>query len=259
MKGFLIFFYKEEMRKETGNKNIMCKKGLAGMYRKECFVFQKEKPVLAAVRNYEEKDFDALIAVQKESFPPPFPPDLWWGKAQLSSHIAHYPEGALCVEINEEIAGSITGLLVDFNSEQPEHSWKEMTGNGYIHSHNPEGKTLYIVDICVKPAYRQLQLGKLLMHSMYERVVYDELERVLGGGRMPGYHRHSDDLSPKQYIKRVINGDLRDPVITFLLRCGRMPVCLIPNYLEDEESHNYALLMEWKNPFQQLPRVDAGD
>jgi len=25
---------------------------------------------------------------------------------------------------------------------------------------------------------------------------------------------------------------------------------LVPNYLEDEESHNNAMLMEWKNPFK---------
>jgi len=39
--------------------------------------------------------------------------------------------------------------------------------------------------------------------------------------------------------------------MTFLLRCGRTPVKLVENYLEDEESHNYAMLMEWRNPFIQ--------
>jgi ribosomal protein S18 acetylase RimI-like enzyme len=224
------------------------------VYRKECYVFQKDKPVLATVRNYGEKDFQALIGVQQSSFPPPFPADLLWNKEQLKSHLEHYPEGALCVEINGEIVGSITGLLVDFNPEHPQHTWEEVTGSGSISTHNPEGKTLYIVDIGVKPAFRQLDLGKLLMQSIYERVIRDGLDRVLGGGRMPGYHRHSDQLSPKQYIKRVLEGELRDPVITFLMRCGRMPVCLIPNYLVDQESHNYALLMEWKNPFAQTKK-----
>ena len=126
------------------------------MYRKECFVFQQDKPVLATVRNYEEKDFQALISVQQSSFPPPFPSDLLWTKEQLKSHLEHYPEGALCVEIDGEIVGSITGLLVDYNPEQPQHTWEEVTGNGSISTHNPEGKTLYIVDIGVKPAFRQL-------------------------------------------------------------------------------------------------------
>lgn len=224
---------------------------MANLYRKKCFVFKKNEPVLAKVRNYTASDFEALIAVQKESFPPPFPSDLWWKEEQLKSHIVHYPEGAFCVEVNGEIVGSMTGLLIDFDPEHPEHTWEEVTAEGYISTHDPKGKTLYIVDICVKPAFRQLDLGKLLMQAAYERVVHDRLERVLGGARMPGYHRHSDQLSPSQYVDKVVGGELRDPVITFLMRCGRTPVCLVPNYLDDEESHNYALLMEWKNPFQQ--------
>jgi len=42
---------------------------------------------------------------------------------------------------------------------------------------------------------------------------------------------------------------LKDPVVTFLMRCGRTPLKVVANYLEDEESRNYAALMEWKNPF----------
>jgi hypothetical protein len=47
----------------------------------------------------------------------------------------------------------------------------------------------------------------------------------------------------------VLQGELQDPVISFLLRCGRTPVKVVENYLEDEESLNHAVLMEWKNPF----------
>ncbi|MNY77961.1 hypothetical protein D3C86_2180320 [compost metagenome] len=50
-------------------------------------------------------------------------------------------------------------------------------------------------------------------------------------------------------MNAVMQGELKDPVMTFLLRCGRTPVKLVSDYLEDEESLNYAMLMEWKNPF----------
>lgn len=219
------------------------------MYKKTQYVFQGDKPVQAIVRNYGVDDFEGLIAIQQESFPPPFPSELWWNHDQLRNHITCYPQGAICVEINGEIVGSITGLLVDYHSEMPGHTWEEATDAGYIGSHRPEGKTLYIVDISVKPAFRKLDLGKLLMQGIYERVIQDGLERVLGGGRMSGYHRHALTHSPEEYVNAVVAGDLRDPVISFLLRCGRTPVTLVPNYLEDKESLNYGLLMEWKNPF----------
>ncbi len=219
------------------------------MYRKEFFVFDQDKPVPVVIRNYEEKDFPDLIRIQQESFPPPFPSELWWNDVQLKNHVTLFPQGALCIEVNGEIAGSMTGLLVDFDPQHPEHSWEAITDNGYIRNHKPNGNTLYVVDIGVRPAFRKLGLGKWLMFSMYDVVVHLGLERLLGGGRMPGYHKHANEKSPEQYIDAVVKGELKDPVITFLLRCGRTPVKVVVNYLEDEESNNYGTLMEWKNPF----------
>lgn len=219
------------------------------MYKKEQYLYTNEKNVKVIIRNYEKKDFKELIQIQKESFPPPFPSDLWWNEEQLTNHVTHFSEGALCAEINGVLAGSITGLLVDFDPEHPKHTWEEITDNGYIKTHKKNGNTLYIVDICIRPSYRKLDLGKLLMQSMYETVIQLKLSRLLGGGRMPGYHKFSEEMKPDVYIEKVVKGELRDPVISFLLRCGRTPLVLVPGYLEDEESCHYGLLMEWKNPF----------
>lgn len=219
------------------------------MYRKEFFVFDQDNPIPAVIRNYQQQDFPALIKIQQESFPPPFPSELWWNEEQLTNHVTLFPEGALCIEVDGEMAGSMTGLLVDFNPAHPDHTWEEITDNGYIRNHNPNGDTLYVVDIGVRPAYRKLGLGKWLMQSMYDVVIHKRLKRLLGGGRIPGYHKVADEMSPEQYLEAVIKGELKDPVITFLLRCGRTPVKVAPNYLEDQESCNYAALMEWKNPF----------
>lgn len=218
------------------------------MYKK-WYVFDGDKPVQAVVRNYTQGDFQALIDVQKESFPPPFPPDLWWNEEQLKEHVQRFPQGALCVEIEGEMAGSITGLMIDFDPKHPEHTWSEITDDGYIRNHNSDGNAIYIVDICVKPAYRKLGLGKWLMQSMYEVVVHEGLDRLLGGARMPLYHKYQHEMTVQEYLNRVMEGEIKDPVVTFLLHCGRTPVHVLPNYIEDEESCDYAALMEWKNPF----------
>ncbi|WP_421385076.1 GNAT family N-acetyltransferase [Bacillus salacetis] len=219
------------------------------MYRKKVFLFKKDKPVEAVIRNYTKSDFPGLIRVQQESFPPPFPSDLWWNEEQLTNHITLFPEGALCVEIEGEIAGSITGMRMNFNRKNIEHSWAEVTDEGYIKTHAPKGNALYIVDIGVSPEYRGLGLGKALMQSMYEVVIQLKIEMLLGGGRMPGYGKVADKMTASQYLDAVVNGEIFDNVISFLLRCGRLPVGVIPDYLEDEESRNYAALMEWRNPF----------
>ncbi|MCA1293176.1 GNAT family N-acetyltransferase [Paenibacillus sp. alder61] len=220
------------------------------MYRKEFYVFDQDQPVPAVIRNYTDRDFPALIRIQQESFPPPFPSELWWNAEQLNNHVALFPEGALCIEVNGEIAGSMTGLLVDFDPAHPEHTWEEVTDGGYIRNHNPNGNTLYVVDICVRPSQRKLGLGKWLMSSMYDVVVHKGVDRLLGGGRMPGYHKKKHEMTADQYLAAVVKGELKDPVITFLMRCGRTPVQVVANYLEDEESCHYGALMEWRNPFR---------
>lgn len=221
------------------------------LYAKKIYVFDGDKPIEAVIRNYGKADFDALIRVQQESFPPPFPSELWWNVEQLTEHITRFPAGALCVEVAGQVVGSITGLRVEYEEQHAAyHSWSSLTDDGYIRTHRPDGDTLYIVDICIMPAYRKFGLGNLMMQSMYEVVVHLGLRRLLGGGRMPGYHKHADVMSADDYVRAVMTGALKDPVITFLLRCGRTPVQVVPNYLQDEESLNHALLMEWRNPFQ---------
>ncbi|MBU7318768.1 GNAT family N-acetyltransferase [Paenibacillus oleatilyticus] len=218
------------------------------------YVFDGDRPVKATIRSYTERDFAGLIRIQQESFPPPFPSELWWNEEQLGNHVERFPEGALCVEIGGELAASVTGLRVDFDPAHVDHTWEEITDRGYIRNHNPSGNTLYIVDICARPAYRKLGLGKWLMLSMYEVVVELKLERLLGGGRLPGYHRVAGEMTAEDYVRSVLEGERKDPVMTFLLRCGRTPVKLVTNYLEDEESLNHAMLMEWRNPFLNAKR-----
>lgn len=218
--------------------------------RKDLYLFINGKPLKAVIRNYAQADFEALIDVQRVSFPPPFPEELLWNIDQLSEHVKRFPEGALCAEVDGILIGSMTGLLVNMQDYGHSHNWETVTDGGYIRNHNPEGDTLYIVDICVIPEFRQTGIGKWLMQSMYETVVQLGLVRLLGGGRMPGYGPLALDVTPEAYLDKVLTGEWKDPVLTFLLRCGRMPVGIAREYLEDEQSNNCAAIMEWRNPFK---------
>jgi ribosomal protein S18 acetylase RimI-like enzyme len=220
--------------------------------RKQLFVIHDGVPTEAIIRTYTSQDFKALIDVQSESFPPPYPEELWWNEEQLTEHITRFPEGALCCEIGGKVIGSMTGLIVDMSHHHAAHSWEQITDSGYIRNHNPDGDTLYVADICVIPTYRKAGIGKWLLQSMYETVVHLGLKRLLGAGRMPGYHHYAAAETPEQYLEKVMKGIYKDPVITFLLRCGRTPVGIAANYLDDEESCDYAALMEWRNPFLQV-------
>ncbi|MBW7454770.1 GNAT family N-acetyltransferase [Paenibacillus sepulcri] len=216
---------------------------------KELIVFASGRPVKVVIRNYTLDDTDGMIAIQKACFPPPFPSDLWWNEEQLREHVTRFPEGAICAEADGQLIGSMTSLLLQDASLSGSHSWESITDSGYIRNHDSFGDTLYVVDLGVIPNYRKTGIGKWLMQSLYEVVVHLKLKRLLGGGRMPGYHVVSAEKSAEQYLTDVAAGVRSDPVISFLLRCGRLPVGIMENYLEDEESCHYAALMEWRNPF----------
>lgn len=219
------------------------------MYNQRRYVYIDNKPTEITIRNYTLDDIPQLIELQAACFPPPFPSELWWNEQQLTNHVTLFPEGAITIEINGHIAASMTGLLIHTDATTPHLSWADATDNGYIRNHDSNGNTLYIVDISVHPNYRKVGLGKLMMESMYHVVIHKDIERLLGGGRIPHYHRYSHELSVHDYVEKVIQGVLFDPVLSFLLRCGRTPVELVEHYLEDEESHHYGMLMEWRNPF----------
>jgi ribosomal protein S18 acetylase RimI-like enzyme len=201
------------------------------------------------IRNYNPKDFAAIRQIERECYPPPFPETDLWDDEQLSRHVEVFPEGAICAIYQDVIVGSMTTLIID-DREGTTRDWAEMTDEGnLVGSHNEKGKTLYVADMIVSPSSRKLGIGRLLMQAAYFLVIELEMERLLGSVRMPGYHKVSALMTPECYLEEVVSGIRRDPVITFMLKCGRKPIRIVHNYMEDHMSRNCAVLMEWRNPF----------
>lgn len=200
------------------------------------------------IRSYTEADIPQLREVQRECFPLPFPEEQLWSREQLESHIRTFPEGALCAEASGMVAGSCTNLIISFDPAHPQHTWSEVSDDGFIRTHNPRGNTLYGIDIAVRPAFRGQGIARRLYEARFELVTRLGLERFLTAGRLPGYHRHQGHMSVEAYAAKVIEGELTDPVITPQLRAGLKPVAVVRDYIPDEESGNNALMLEWRNP-----------
>ncbi|MDT8861898.1 GNAT family N-acetyltransferase [Alkalihalobacillus sp. MEB130] len=198
------------------------------------------------VRPYKMTDFESLLDVQKEAFPPPFPEDLWWNREQIEAHVTTFPEGALLAEIDGVVVGSATSLLIAFDGKP--HTWEEVADDGYIRkSHNPNGDSLYGIDLCVRPSYRGKGIAGALYEARKDTVRQLGLKRFIAGCRIPNYHEHADRLDAESYVKAVEKGEIKDLVLTFMLKQGLHPLQVMPNYLEDDESLDYAVLVEWRN------------
>ncbi len=71
---------------------------------------------------------------------------------------------------------------------------------------------------------------------------------IVGGGLIPGYADYKAELSPKEYVERVIAGELRDPTLSMQLCNGFEVRGLLRDYIQDSTSDNWATLLVWENP-----------
>ncbi len=198
------------------------------------------------IRRYTLEDYDQLLDVQKEAFPPPFPEELWWTREHIRSHVETFPEGAILAEIDGIVVGSATSLIIQYDGKP--HIWDEVADRGFIrNSHQPNGDSLYGIDVCVRPSYRGKGIAQALYQARKEIVQELGLTRFLAGCRIPNYHEHANTLDADAYMRAVEKGEIKDLVLTFMLKQGLKPLQVLPHYLDDEESLDYAVLVEWKN------------
>ncbi len=209
---------------------------------KEIDLSQFQKSII--IRNITMQDYDQLVQLQLHCFPGMKP----WTKEQMESQLQIFPEGQFCVEYEGRIVASSSSLIIDFDLYSLEHTWQEISDSGYIRNHNPEGDSLYGIEIMVDPEYRGMKLSNRLYDARKELVRNRNLMRIVIGGRIPGYAKHKQEMTAREYIERVTNKSMYDPVLTAQLANGFVLKRLIRAYMEsDQESAGYATFLEWTN------------
>lgn len=171
-----------------------------------------------------------------------------WKRDQYASQITRFPQGQIAIEDNGQIVAAALTMIVDYARFGDNHTYGQITGDGYLTNHDPLGDTLYGVDIFVHPMYRGLRLGRRLYDARKELCRNLNLRRFIVGGRIPGYAQHAEHLTPVRYIEEVKNREIFDPVLSFQLANGFHVRKLLTGYLPvDAESKGYGTLMEWVN------------
>jgi ribosomal protein S18 acetylase RimI-like enzyme len=201
------------------------------------------------IRNTRLDDIEKIVKLQQESFPILARYDNIWHPEELKSHLQIFPQGQLVVvEEDGEVVGSASTLIVTLNPEYAEHTWKGITSDGMFTDHNPNGDSLYGADISTHPKFRHEGIGSMLYGARKELVLRLGLRRMISGGRLFNYQDYADKMSAFEYANKVINGELHDPVLSFELDNGFKFIKVLPEYLDDIRSQNYASFIEWLNP-----------
>ena len=175
-------------------------------------------------------------------------PNAYWKEHHIKALIDRFPEGQVVLKVNDQIAGCALSIIVDYTKFDDHHTYKEITGNYTFKTHDPNGSKLYGIDVFIKPEFRGLRLGRRLYDYRKELCERLNLKGITFGGRIPNYHKHANELTPKAYIQKVRAKEIHDPVLNFQISNDFHPVKVLKGYLEgDEASNEYAVLMEWDN------------
>jgi predicted amidohydrolase/predicted N-acetyltransferase YhbS len=196
------------------------------------------------IRPMQREDIEAILSIQQQCFPGMDP----WKQSHLESHLAIFPEGQLVAELDGEVIGSCSSLRINFDEYDNRHTWNDITNNGFITNHDPNGANLYGIEVMVHPEFRRMKVGHRLYEARKDLARELNLKSIIIGGRIPNYHLHAHEMSAREYVDAVKKHKIYDPVLSFQLMNDFTLMRINQNYLSDDKaSGKYATLMEWNN------------
>lgn len=188
----------------------------------------------------------------------PSMPNSYWKEHHIRKLVSVFPEGQVVLKVNNQIAGVALSIIIDYDKVDEKHTYADITGNFSFDTHTADGDILYGIDVFVKPQYRGLRLGRRLYDYRKELCEKLNLKGIVFGGRIPNYHKYAAEMSPKEYIMKVRQREIHDPVLNFQLSNDFHPVKVLKGYLEgDEVSMENAVLLEWDNIYFEKPNKKA--
>lgn len=226
-----------------------------------CTIFYKTRIVMeqhpikinkVQIRNLQIEDYVQL----SQSFTRVYSDgsDVFWTREQIQKLIKIFPEGQIVTVVDDKIVGCALSIIVDYDKVKNDHTYAQVTGKETFNTHNPEGNILYGIEVFIHPGYRGLRLARRMYEYRKELCETLNLKAIMFGGRIPNYHKYADKMRPKEYIERVRQREIYDPVLTFQLSNDFHVRKVMTNYLpNDEESKHYACLLQWDNIYYQPP------
>jgi GNAT superfamily N-acetyltransferase len=116
--------------------------------------------------------------------------------------------------VDGKLAAAALSIIVQYELFGDQHTYNEITGNETFNTHSNNGNVLYGIEVFVDPEFRALRLGRRLYDARKELCEILNLKSIIIGGRIPNYHLYSKELSPRQYITKVRNKEIYDPVLS---------------------------------------------
>ena len=177
-----------------------------------------------------------------------FPGMETWSAAEIDALTRRFPEGQIGVEIDGRLVATALSLLVDIDEYGASHVYDDVVHEDLAGSHDPDGDSLYGIEVAVDPAFQGMRIGRRLYEERKALCRRRNLKRIVIGGRLPGYHRAADEMTAQEYVEAVVAREIAEPVLTFQLANGFAIKRVVKGYLpDDDESLGHGVIMEWVN------------
>lgn len=175
-----------------------------------------------------------------------------WEQDQFNAMVDRFPQGQICIEDRGKVVAAALSLIISYHEFGGRHTYEDIVGDGYLKNHDPDGNYIYGIDLFVHPDYQGLRLGRRLYDARKQLCEELNLQGMLVGGRIPKYKQFADELTPQEYIQRVRNRELVDPVLTFQLANDFHVKKVLKNYNpQDRQSATHGVLLEWNNIYYE--------
>ncbi|MFO7559375.1 MAG: GNAT family N-acetyltransferase [Desulfobacterales bacterium] len=175
-----------------------------------------------------------------------------WESDEYGALIEQFPDGQICIEDKGKVVAAALTILVNAEEFESRHTYEDVVDGGGMTAHDPDGNALYGVDIFVDPDYRGLRIGRRLYDARKELCEKLNLKSIIFGGRIPGYGKYSESMTPSVYIQKIKANEIYDPVLSFQLSNDFHIKKILKNYNpEDTQSESYGVLLEWNNIYYE--------
>lgn len=199
------------------------------------------------VRRWTSEDLPGIVACQRAAWSE-YPDDEQYRVRHFELALAAFPDGQVLAEVDGEIVGYATSVVVDITAGLERYSYDELTGSGTFSTHTLEGDTLYGADIAVHPDWRGRRIASKLYDARKRILRKYNLRRMVAFGRLPGYAAVASRMKAETYVARVTAGELDDPALSAHLRTGYRVVAVRQGLMADGASAGWATLLEYLNP-----------
>ncbi|MDD3131907.1 MAG: GNAT family N-acetyltransferase [Bacteroidales bacterium] len=118
------------------------------------------KELIIEARHLKLEDYyDLRKAMEKAYFGSS---DDYWERRDISRLLDVFPEGQLCIAVNNKVVALALSIIIDYSKFGDNHTYNQITANDTFTTHDPDGDVLYGIELFVHPDYRGMRLGRRL-------------------------------------------------------------------------------------------------